>query len=331
MKKLKVAFFSFSASMALILLVIFMYSFCFKKPAHQKDSRFSLEEQNHLEAFFRRLIIQENGAYTLLGSKPMTSFQITGRAAKDWLKTLSVEEKKRAIIVVSKSDTNSSWFKNLPEETRKRALFAPLLKGDFLEGFSIAKKKLKMKKFLLFKGKSFCNPNEEAIYFINIIQTFLVLRKNYQTFKDAIDADFSPLDLIFDLSEGGNELWDKILARHELLGILFGFGPENSWIWSMRTQKSSLRVKNFKKSIFEAYRVDPKSLDFKAFTNPKIKNLGLPGFVSFFAKDPVLEKYKQQQNEIKKQYAFKNFLKTTLRLLESDFGMRARCEPNLGN
>lgn len=281
------------------LAIIFLYVFAScetpQKGNAQATSALSIEERKWMEKFFRDVMLKETCIYTLLGTKPMSVVVLhhfTDEEIQAWIDQMTEEEKKELIVCPEPYDLPENWKKW--EQIRDR--------------FSLVR-------YLFFKRERATDPRFEDIYFVNIQQTALTIQQNYDLFKRYVGEDFDPLEVVFEIENPDSLFWKESLHNSVLLGILFGFGVQNSFCfewkyWSYPDENKKMeKFLDSLKSRFEQ--------DHREFTLPSPSHFSLPAFASFSDKneDEVIQKYKMERDEIQKIYRGKNFLDLTLQKL----------------
>jgi len=106
-----------------LLLILFSLQSCSIKPSHPEG------EKRVLDKFFRYLLLNESGIYTLIGSKPATDVWIYCESKEEKRKrweSLSEEEKQERILIINEDNPEDiAFYKNLPKKLRKNAFVVP--------------------------------------------------------------------------------------------------------------------------------------------------------------------------------------------------------------
>lgn len=289
----------------------------------QKTEKKLKDEKIILEKFFRYLLLDGSGIYTLVGSKPITSAQLFYEESKEtkqkkWDR-LSKEEKQKRILIINRDNPEDmSFYKNLSKEIKKNAFLVSdneytfdqskvLNNWHFIENLPISDKYLLIKKYqdtFNFEGESIVCYD---IIFVNILETALILKKYYYFFRDAVGFDFDTMQIIMELKNEESEFWNKINdSKHALLwGLLFGFGEKNSFSFDLVQNKNY----NFS-NVIQKYNSSEEFIPI-----PSINNFSIPQFMSFSKEDPIIKKYEKERKQIQKEYQGKNFLKNTLDII----------------
>ncbi len=245
-----------------------------------------------MEKFFRDVMFKESAIYTLLGTKPATVIVLTFFTDEEidaWLANMSEEEKKDLIIHSEAYDLPENWQK-----------------------WEKIQSQFPISKYLLFKKDREPGAKTQEIYFVNILQTALLFQEHYAFFKKHIGDDFDPFEEAINIQNDSSFVWysDSIV-----LGMLFGFGLKNSscFEWKHWTNtENNPHMETFLSTL--KFRAEEHG---REFADPTINNFSLPHFASFSpkGKDPVIERYKREREEIKAQYRGKDFLDFTLEQL----------------
>lgn len=280
-----------------ILSSIFLLLFLFLvgcKSSNYETEFLSLEDHSSLESLFSHLLFYEGGAYTLFGSKPI-SFEVLSPTP---------EEEKQEFFSVSSH---------------------PILRNliNFSENWNAwerLKSQYKTPRFLLFQRNSpSFSPSEKSIFLVNISATAAILQKYYQKFRNAVNGDFDPLNIVFEMQNNQSAFWNTVLSREDLFGILLGFGEENSWFF--------VKVKAWQEQVGRdtSGHVDAFLASLSSQT-PGLNALStfdapfpLPGFICYAEEESfrLIEKYEGERAMIKKIYKGKDLVQITLDRLTS--------------
>lgn len=297
-----------------------MFIFFFLQGCDRKT--ISSEEKNLvLDKFFRYLLFNESGIYTLVGSKPITDIWMFCEGKEEKIKrweSLSEEEKSSRILIINRDKKEDmDFYKTLSKKLRKKAVVVP--DRDFLIDFEcfvnnwglIKKTNISNKYMLIGRGgfQKLKTKNEKffRIVFVNVLQVALTLQEHYSLFKDFVGFDFDPISVVMELREDKSAFWDKLEEGESALlwGILYGFGKENSFCYLWKDKYKCLNE-------IEAFA----SQEFVSI--PSLNNFSIPAFASFFEYDLVIQKYKKEKEIIQKEYQGKNFLDHTLKILSGN-------------
>lgn len=247
------------------------------------------EEKIWLQEFFRDLLFNSPGAYTLYGTKPMSISSLDHSTQEDKKKAyeeyllLSKEEKEKYTLKRCNFTVNyEKWVK-----IKNRFPITQYLMGVF------------------------CSPYEkksELVLFLNVETTIKTIINHYEDFRCLLGLDFDPMEVVFEVEDRNSQFWNKVLRQHTLLGILLGFGRSNSWFfeWGQRKNKNaffqSLPVRITEEGIIENY-------------GPQ--KFSLPVFLHYGLHDDelLIEKYKKERKEIKDLYRGKDEINLALEWL----------------
>lgn len=242
-----------------------------------------------MENFFTGLMLQNPAIYTLCGSKPMTCITLhylTDEEIQEYYDQMTEEEKKTAIYVEDYQLTQN-WEKW--EQIRSR---------------------FPINRYIIYKKNNTVNSKFAEIYFVDPLKVANVMSENYDVFRDAVGFDFDPYHEASQI-EKGSVFWDKIAGNPVFSGILFGFGPKNSFAFYWEHWEKPENSERFLDC------VAPYVSDHLKDGKSSLENLTLPAFISFYKEDEVIEKYKKEREDIRNEYRGKNFLDYTLQKLTS--------------
>ena len=244
--------------------------------------------------FFNDLMLDQSAIYTLWGSKPLTF-------ATAYLMDSYSEEEIQA------------YYDNLSEEEKKN--------GRIVEDYDLPENwekwekisaKFPIKRYLLFRSKFDAeDPHSFYIFFVNVLKTATVIQENYQLFRDTVGFDFDPLEVTLQIQNQDSEFWKIAFHRSLLVGILCGFGRDNSWAFHWKHKGNSKTCGHFLENL--KHTSSTKSLRGKVKID--LNNFRIPSFASFDTNDAVVEKYTQERERIKQLYKDQDFLDLTLERL----------------
>ena len=247
-----------------------------------------------MEEFGLRFLFIEGAVFTLHGSKPITEIVLDRRP-----KNLRELEYQQSIA-------------HLTEDEKKAVVNQPTLKWDpqcdFEETWDMWESKLEREHIHKFLLVHFPRKIEhlDFIYLVNIIETATLLKQHYALFKEYVGFDFDPLSVIFDIEDHDSIFWNKIFNNGSsqdcicLMGLLFGYGFENSYPFSLFF--SSNRKENEMTFISNMYGEMIRNTNNFDCSKISSKQFPLPGFKVFSLPNPTLEKYTQEREEIKRHY-----------------------------
>ncbi len=253
---------------------------------------FSKEQSAKINAFFLELLIDHQGAYTLLGSKPMTIESLF--SSEEYEESLQyVESHPERLSFVIDRRLEEGW-----KEWKKNSKYFPSSNYILAE--------------IPFK-------DSRNLVFVNVQEVLTIFRENYEDFRQIAGMDFDPQQKICELRDGKYEFWALILNNYVSLGILLGYGNKNSHFFENYMHTGGLDV-------FEASeKMDPRSFGGSPdlLSDPRFRAAecyleGRPFYIPIFvAIDPVeseilVDRYKKEREQIRQHYQAKDFLDTTL-------------------
>ncbi|MGE3533400.1 MAG: hypothetical protein AB7H48_01050 [Parachlamydiales bacterium] len=276
----------------LILWVLFSIVIVISSCSQKKDL-----EKIRWEEFYTRLLFIECAAFTLYGSKPMTELILDHR---------SKEEKESSRLETSESAAKISWN--------------PLF--DFEETWRLWEKDLSKEKINNYIITHFPIKRSEYdfVYIVNILELSTVIKKHYDLFQKYIGFDFDPLEVVLDIQNKDSLFWNKIFNGEPttpekicLLGILYGYGIENSYPFSLLFNKERAgSSKKFTSHLHKQLSENLETKNIKEFSSTKFL---IPGFRTFSTYSPTKLKYEKEKTEIIKYYQGKDLEQATFDLL----------------
>ncbi len=159
----------------------------------------SAEERDGLEVFFRHVLFWDHGCFVLFGSKPCSL----------------------------------SGFWHLVDDIFP---FMAYQNRRVEKGWHVWKKYEKLfpkSNFLMFDNPSLFNDRYTMIFCVNLHSLKVVLENNREVFEKKLGKKLVIERVIEDFLEKKGT-FQEIMNDHELIGILMGYGCENSWLFERR-------------------------------------------------------------------------------------------------
>lgn len=314
----------------LLIASFFLVCSCGHKNRAMKYSYASKEEKDALEKFFRNLLFLEGGAYTLLGSKPITIFDLieVDQTIID-LNELLPDLPSR-IFINKNNEADMKLYHSLNSQQKRRAtifsdkdyIFDTVKLWKTWEQFCT---RLDLSnKYLLFKTEytSFekedldpsCN-NGYHITFVNVLKTACLLNQHYEIFKQAFGSDFDPIEETLNITNPDSKLWKFLHSEnpqdyYQEVGLLLGYGFENTQIFKWKNTSNN----NF----FQQIKGSSASNLNETLQNPhpfSSNNFPLPTFITYFPINTTQVQYTQEKSQIMQFYQNKDLVEATLDVL----------------
>ena len=252
------------------------------------------EEKIWMSRFFEHLLLDNYGIYTLWGSKPMVRFEMCLYSPDELMKLQKEVEEKSNIemekVVIENYDFPENWQK-----------------------WEKVRDQFKISRFLILKRENPDDPKLPFIFFVNVLETALVIQENYPLFRKYIGEDFDSLEMVFELQEGSSKFWDIVFERSELVGILYGFGLKNTMCFSWKYQENKSNIQSFAHSLNFKF-----SNQRKNYGRVSVNTISLPIFAEFGEDSSMVNRYEAERRKIKKIYKKQDFVDCTLsRLTDS--------------
>jgi hypothetical protein len=271
-------------------IIIFLFCSCQSNKKEASHFNLSQEERAWLTQFFEDVMLCENGIYTLYGSKPLTMIavqQYSDAEKQAFYDSLTEDEKKDGQICIDYS-LDKTWFQ-----------------------WEKIQDRFPMNRYMFFKMDQFQDDHVFFVLFVDVLKTAALIQDNYEAFQKVIGADFHPLELTLNMKQKDSILWEKISENAHLLGLLFGFGKMNSYLFQWQHFDHPESCNDFCRNIVSFLSEKPS----KASMKYTINEFSIPAFKSFNLIDPVVDNFRDERNRIKEIYKGKDFLDLTLKKL----------------
>lgn len=272
-------------------LAISLYTTSCSKQKSPPKNHLSNEDRVWMEKFFRDVMLHESAIYTLWGEKPITGLIIehfTQEEIEAYYNSLTESELKKSYILDEPYDLLENW-----EKWKKLSLQIP------------------MKNYLFFESRWEKDPSATFIYFVNIEKTVALLEKHYEIFRNIVQFEFDPKQVVYEMPTPTSPFWDKTKESALAWGLLFGFGEENSLIFD----KKYFGNQEEQKAIDEEFIGKVSHERFQGVVTIGLDNFRIPSFMSFEKDDHTIHQYELERERIKKIYENQDFLSVTLEKL----------------
>ncbi|QVL56400.1 MAG: hypothetical protein KFB95_04180 [Simkaniaceae bacterium] len=299
MKKTKII-----TSLVFSAMTIILGCFIYLKPFSKQIAG----EQDEISLFLENVMIRENGIYTLLGSKPITSFRIENEKFPQSREEV-VSEYKRLI------DDNPSFearlsFVDYETSVNEAKNMKHLRHEELWASWIQAYGDKKSAKYLFISRPSPHAVGNEG-FFVNIPMTTYTLSIYQELFQKRTGIIFDPKQILKEIFSEHSEFWEKVFKDHFLIGILLGYGKRNAFIWELEDQAS------------DTLRCDANNLmiDDSEYSKILVKekitisDLLIPFFISYSIFDLEIEKYWQERESIINTISQTHFSSQILKLL----------------
>lgn len=242
-------------------------------------------------------MIREKGLYVLMGTKPLSCFEVEDIYSENAVRIAYKNYLKNQAVPAMNFEEFQEQYKKTVPKLPLRLCFETLWK------YWCETKADSISPCYRFVARR-APFNHEVSFglFINVPSTTYILKKNYESFSQITGIPFDPNTIIDEISDNGSLFWEKVFHNHYLMGLLFGFGERNAFIFDWGSQH-------------EAFLPDQQGIKFcdKRFIDqnkPHVspKDLKLPLFGSFSLCDSNLENYKKEQKQIINRFKRKDFV-----------------------
>lgn len=229
-------------------------------------------EAKRIEEFLTQLLLEEGGAYTLFGDKPMTDICFfTGEQKDIRIEGLS-KESMQTLTYVDNTNFIQNW------NAWKKYI-----------------KSLSIKQFFFLEIPCPTDPLHRLYFLINIQAVKAIVKEHETDFRLRIGLELS--DIEEEIKNPKSRFWSQILFDHYLMGLLHGYGKENS-LYFLKLLDGTEK---------------PNRAEF-IHQSSTVNTLSLPIYASS-PNDPQKEKYLKQRKKIERIFNKKGFLKAVLEKL----------------
>ncbi len=249
-----------------IFIFYLLLSSCTKNPHHLLPQN---TEITKIEGFLTQFLFEEAGVYTLFGDKPMTcGCFFVGKEEDICLDGLS-EESLKSIVYIDTTAMIENWnaWKKYAEN-------------------------ISPTNFCFVEMPCPRDPSHILYYLVNINEVRKTIQQNEEDFQRRIGINIDNFES--GLKNPKSDFWNKALEDHYLMGLLHGYGKENSSYFIQLQEGTETR------NPFEEFIGSISSQNFPLPIYAPSQN------------DLTKQKYQQQREEIKKIYTNKNLLDVTL-------------------
>lgn len=283
-------------SLYCILSAFFLSNFSCESP--KKSCLIDKEDREVVDTFLRYIAISEVGIYTILGSKPVTEFDIPQVRTKDQLK---------------------AQYEKMPERFRKKISFKKYDTTKEIEKLREACDKWVQLQHK-YVGEHFVIHFDEKMhscYLVNIPLVIYILREHYEDFSKVLGTNFDPEIVAKEIGNDSASFWKifKDNSNAYLMGLLFGYGEKNSKLFQWEKEKSisfPFRVVSYRSPWLKKRRV------FGCAIREDVENLDIPQFIVYQPVDEIVGRYLFEKEQILQIYKKRDFAETTVAFLKGD-------------
>jgi len=267
----------------------------FEKKQTLETFGFAEDDRKWLEDFFQEALLGETAIYTLWGSKPVTFFDV------DYPTPEMIESMK-------------SSYSQMSDDEKKEYFLGEYNLDVLWTKWERVVAKLPMNNYMFIKHSKE-RPgigSYDEIYFINKPLTIQLLREEYTLFESLLGQEFDPEKLVLSATNSNSLFW-KFFQNSVTTGILLGFGKENSRLFTWQYDEVTDQAT---KDYVASFKSKPSDSLRNYGLKLSLKNYPIPTFKSFYKdKDPVVDGYRKERNQINKMYNGQDFVALTLEKL----------------
>lgn len=313
----------------IVALSIFGINFFFNKPSAK--SFIQSKEKSKTTLFLENLMIREGGLYTLMGTKPITEFDIDGTLEESEEDIRKSYEEMKAFLERAESE------KNKPD--KERTAFNPSnlsvptyedykIKCEKNRGFLkfLNHKKLWLNfrerhknldpKFMLFSRKFSGEENNIAL-FVNIPNLVYVLHHHYEDFSKRTQTNFDPKEIVFQISNESSVFWNKVFTDHFLKGLVYGYGERSAYLFEWSDEHLETVFKE-RRAFFSNKDRLKEVANFLVKSNIQVSDLPIPEFFHFGITDSKKIEYEIEKERIVKSFEDKDFTSEVMKILNGE-------------
>ncbi len=289
-----------------LFFLIVVFGSCSTINNKKTSCQLSKEEKADLDYLLRFLLFESYGSFVLFGSKPLCEMEfvdteVTQAERQKRLQAMSIEER--------------AQYEAEAEKLKAEGLLVQMnFERNLFDGWKVIEKiRPDIKKYLII-AHPLEYPGVYSLFLVDILKTAFVLEENYEVFKKAVEMDFDPLKIVFEIENSDSVFWKRVfdLGNHEAKGLLFGFGKKNAlfYEWEAAYENTQGHLAEFVKSVSfkpTAERTLPLGKD-----GPD--NFTIPIFGTLDDQE-IVEKYEKEKKDIEKIYRGKDLVEVTLQKL----------------
>ena len=265
-------------------------------------------EKMDVELFLENVMIRERGLYVLMGTKPMSTFNLDSgfpeseeerksyyhRRLNEWKEENSLEP----------CESYEEFSKNC--EKQPHSHHQRLWKAWQEQMGSYVSPR-----YLFVTRKAPFGDRREDGLFINVPSTIYVLKSNYASFSKITGMGFDPDTILKELSHDESLFWERAFQSHYLGGLLYGYGEKNAvcFEWEIKNECAVPLMR-----IADHPTID-QTVDIFSKKNVTLADLKLPLFGVYSLDDPTIKKYKREKEYILKELKGKDFYQTVVKWL----------------
>ena len=319
----------FVFTLAMVALSIFALNFFFNNP--KEKTPIPLKEKCENTLFLENLMIREGGLYTLMGTKPITEFDIDGtteETEEDIKKTY--EELKsfleKAELEKNKPDKEQTAFNpnSLSIPTYEEYKIRCEKNRDFLKFLNHKKLWEKFRKsyenldpkFILFSRK-FSGEETNVAFFVNIPNLVYILHQYQEEFSKRTQINFNPKMIVFQIDDETSVFWDRVFKDHFLKGLVYGYGERSAYLFEWSNEHLET-IRKDRRAFFSNKSRLKEVANFLVKSNIQVSDLPIPEFFHFGITDSKKIEYEIEKERIVKSFEDKDFTSEVMKILNGE-------------
>ncbi|MCB1067637.1 MAG: hypothetical protein KDK56_05575 [Simkania sp.] len=277
-------------------------------------------------------MIREGGLYTLLGSKPLTEFDVQSVAEETEEELQTSYENLKAFLDKAEKEKNSSeeertafnhdgmvlpTYEKYKERWEKnRTVMKALNSKKLWEKWKNLEESLDPK-FLFISRKAPYGEGEIGL-FVNIPSLVYILHHYKSEFSIRTQLEYDPNEESFQIRDPDSLFWSRVFRDHFLTGLVYGYGEKSAYLyeWSNKYLPSIGKEKRQFFSNNDDKMSQREKLRVKSEVLPS--DLTIPTFFHFGVSDPRKLEYRIEREKIVDHFKDKDFTSEVMRILRGE-------------
>ena len=303
----------------IVILALITINIFFKSPKVISNPH---SPKGDLTYFLENLMIREGGLYTLVGSKPITEFDIewsNHQTEEDLQKSyeelrefLHQEKEEKDLLGNKRSDSTPEGL--LPSYAEYKSAWKKqkdvLGAKELWDSWKNSGKKVDPK-FRLFSRKAPYGEGQVGLL-VNIPNLVYTLYHYKKDFCERTGMEFKPNSVVMHIEDEKSIFWEKVFHDHFLFGLVFGYGERSSYLFDWEEKHFN---SFYKRNLFTSSKEERRFIDLISKQELEVSDLLWPDFFCFGVTDPMKIYYQLEREKIIEYFQGKDFTKTTLEIL----------------
>ena len=262
-------------------------------------------KKENLTLFLENLMVRYGVLYTLIGTKPVTEFDIeeTIEETEEDIKQSYLDLKE--FIEKKGNDVTDVALQQVKLPTYEEFRLRCIKNRKLLGHLNHKKLWLDFRKHIGVLDPKFCILDKKSPYterpfglFVNIPNLVYTLYHYRTIFMERTELTYNPEEIVFQIKDEDSVFWNRVFKDHFLSGLIYGYGERSAYLfeWSDKHLKTNKKEKGDFACNEEQLK---KRVKLIVKTDIQVSDLSLPEFFYFGVTDSKMSEYRSYKRDHK--------------------------------